>query len=96
MSQNLIDYGTLEDAAKNYKDQATVLEQLVTTLKNQNFNLAEGWKNLTSAAFLEKYNTVYEPTFQRCGADLLEFANFLRNYSSNKQSEDADTAQRFS
>ena len=96
MSQNLIDYATLEDAAKNYEAQATVLEQLVTTLRNQNFNLAQGWNNLTSAAFLEKYNTVYEPTFQGCGADLLEFANFLRKYSSDRQSDDANTAQKFS
>ena len=92
MSVNKIDYEVLENSKTVYSNQATALDNIITTLNSTNSELANGWTNQTATAFLERYENEYKVQLQNIRDAIQSISDYIGTYSANRQQEDADSA----
>jgi WXG100 family type VII secretion target len=91
MSQNIVDYEALEQAATQYQNAASEISDLVKSLTDLNNSIRDNrsWQNKTSEAFFQKFDDEYVPAFAKAAEDLDEVAKYIRQYSQNRQDEDS-------
>ena len=92
MSVNKIDYEVLENSKTVYSNQATALDNIITTLNSTNSELANGWTNQTATAFLDRYENEYKVQLQNIRDAIQSISDYIGTYSANRQQEDADSA----
>lgn len=96
MSINKIDYDVLEQAKTVYENQAAAIDDVITTLVNMNSALADGWTNQTSAAFINRFETDHKAALQTVRDSVQGISEYIAQYSSNRQDEDAQGASAIS
>lgn len=91
MSQNIVDYEALEQAATQYQNAASEISDLMKSLTDLNNSIRDNrsWQNKTSEAFFQKFDDEYVPAFAKASEDLNEVSNYIRQYSQNRQDEDS-------
>ena len=92
MSINYVDYEVLETGIQVYGAQAEAVQTVLKSLNTMNENLAEGWQNDTSRAFIEKFNEVHGPALMEVVKALEGIAQSINNYMTNRQEEDQSGA----
>lgn len=92
MAENYVDYEVLEKGKSVYGKQAEAIQDTLQTLIGMNSELESGWKNLTASAFLEKFETVHKPALESARDALQGIADYISNYSANRQDEDRQNA----
>lgn len=91
---NYVDYGVLDSASAAYSTQAQALFDIMTKLDSTNTDLAGGFKNETSDAFLNRYESEYKKNMQELGDALESIAKFLTDYASQHREADEASASR--
>ena len=92
MAENYIDYDVVMNASKTYHSQAEALANVVQTLTNTNAEMQAGFKNETSNAFIERYESEYKKALEKAGEALQSISDFLKTYVNNRIAEDEGTA----
>ena len=92
MAENYIDYDVVMNASNIYKSQAEALANVVQTLTNTNAEMQAGFKNETSNAFIERYESEYKVALEKAGEALQSISDFLKTYVDKRKEEDAGTA----
>ncbi len=92
MAENYIDYDVVMNASNIYKSQAEALANVVQTLTNTNAEMQAGFKNETSNAFIERYESEYKVALEKAGEALQSISEFLKTYVDNRIAEDTGTA----
>ena len=92
MAENYIDYDVVMNASNIYKSQAEALANVVQTLTNTNAEMQAGFKNETSNAFIERYESEYKGALEKAGEALQSISDFLKTYVDKRKEEDAGTA----
>ena len=92
MAENYIDYDVVKEASKTYSSQAEALANVVQTLTKTNAVMKEGFKNETSNAFMERYESEYEVALKKAGEALQSISEFLTTYVNKRMEEDGNTA----
>lgn len=92
MAENYIDYNVVMNASETYRSQAETLANVVQTLTNTNAEMQERFKNETSNAFQERYESEYKVALEKAGEALRSISDFLKTYVNNRIAEDGDTA----
>ena len=93
MAENLVNYESLEQAASVYASQAMALDDLINRLISTNGELQSGWKNQTSEAFINRFETDHKVKLQQVRDELQEISDYIRNYVANRQEEDDQGAR---
>lgn len=89
---NYVDYGVLDTASSAYSTQAQALEDVLRQLDATNSDLAGGFKNETSNAFLERYESEHKKALNELCEALMSISKFLTDYSTRHRDEDINTA----
>ncbi len=92
MAENYIDYDVVMKASNTYHSQAEALANVVQTLTNTNAEMQAGFKNETSNAFIERYESEYKGALEKAGEALQSISDFLKTYVDKRKEEDAGTA----
>ena len=92
MAINKVDYEVLESGVTVYATQAANIDDALTALINMNGQLEAGWTNQTASAFIERFNSEYKPALENVRDAVQSISDYIRQYSSNKQDEDAQGA----
>lgn len=92
MAENYIDYDVVMNASNTYHSQAEALANVVQILTNTNAEMKEGFKNETSNAFIERYESEYKVALEKAGEALQSISDFLKTYVDKRKEEDAGTA----
>ena len=92
MAENYIDYDVVMNASNIYKSQAEALANVVQILTNTNAEMQAGFKNETSNAFIERYESEYKKALEKAGEALQSISDFLKTYVNNRIAEDECTA----
>ena len=92
MAENYIDYDVVMNASKTYSSQAEALANVVQTLTSTNAEMQAGFKNETSNAFIERYESEYKVALEKAGEALQSISDFLETYVNNRIAEDEGTA----
>lgn len=96
MAINYVDYEVLEQGKATYSNAAGELTDLLGKLDNMNGQLAEGWKNDTARAFVERFNSDHKIAIQKVVAALEDISQYINTYSSNRKDEDTQGASAIS
>jgi len=89
---NKVDYSVLSTATTTYARQAAAIDDVLTALINMNSELAGGWTNKTSEAFLDRFEREYKVNLQQVRDAVQELSDYIEKYSQNRQEEDAEGA----
>lgn len=96
MSINKVDYDVLDKAKTVYADQATALDNVITALVAMNGELQDGWTNMTSDAFIERFDSEHKIALQNARDAVQSISEFIVSYLSNRQEEDSQSASAVS
>ena len=86
---NYVDYGVLESASAAYNTQAQAIEDAMRQLDSTNNDLAGGFKNDTSNAFLDRYEGEHKVALNELCEALTSISKFLTDYVAARREEDA-------
>ena len=90
MNDNYVNYEMLENAKNTYQKKADEIQTIIQAIVSQNGELyPNGWKNMTAAKFVERFNSDYKPSLEKVVRELNDIATFIGNYSANRQEEDS-------
>jgi len=89
---NKIDYDVLDAAKTVYANQAEALDEIINTLVNMNAELAEGWTNNTSRAFIERFEGEHKIALEEARDAIQSISEYIVSYVTNRQDEDASSA----
>ena len=87
-----VDYGVLEATSATYSTQAQALDDIMRQLDSANSDLAGGFKNDTSDAFLERYESEHKKALTELCEALDSISKFLTDYVTNHKEADERTA----
>lgn len=96
MAINYVDYEVLAHGQKVYSEKAQQISDVLTSLRNMNNELSEGWKNDTARAFVERFNEEFDPALRNVEEALESISTYISKYSQNRSSEDAEGASAIS
>ena len=82
MNDNYVNYEMLENAKNTYQKKADEIQTIIQAIVSQNGELyPNGWKNMTAAKFVERFNSDYKPSLEKVVRELNDIATFIGNYS---------------
>lgn len=84
MSVNKMDYEVLRKAAADYNTQSGAIGDVIGKINAINSNLAGGWQNETSKAFIERYETDYKKKLESIQGALAEISSYITTYTNDQ------------
>lgn len=96
MAVNKIDYDVLDQAISTYSSEASTIDEVLTILNSMNEELQAGWTNQTSDAFINRFETEHKIALEKARDSLQEISDYISEYLSNRQDEDAQGASAIS
>lgn len=96
MSVNKVDYDVLETATTTYANQAAALDDMINTLVNMNGELQANWTNMTSEAFIQRFEGEHKVALQNARDAIQSISEFISSYLANRQEEDSQSASAIS
>lgn len=96
MSVNKVDYDVLETATTTYAHQASALDDVINILVNMNGDLQANWTNMTSDAFIQRFESEHKIALQSARDAIQSISEFIASYLANRQEEDTQSASAIS